>query len=740
MALALLLVMGAGLGWAPAAAAQSASPGASREYRIPAGPLDSALSKFSQQSGVWVFHDPALITDKKTPGLSGAHAPLPGLTQLLKGTGLKAVDKGGGRLALAEQPPGGDQEEVTALPAVRVRSQKDKMEPGDHSISVETLRRTMAKDMADIFAIDPSFSIGGGGRYAQRLYLRGIESNNLNITIDGAGQGKSLHQHMGDIGNMDPDILKAVEVQPGPGADRGPGALGGSIVFETADAQDLLEKGKNVGATLRGAYASADKSWLGSGSVYGALNNTYGILAHFSASDRQDYRIGDGDEAPNTAGQSRDYFVKFSMLDLSKHSLRLSAERNSDEGLYIWGYLGSDMGYPSEDSFAASYIKVKRETYTLNYNFNPDNPWVDAKLNLYYNDNTVENDDWNSEYTSEQVGGDLRNTFSFLLGPTSHRLTIGADYKGEESTGTNFTDGSTKSDDSKNLGLFIQDRVSIGPLGLSFGARFDDFEADFGPHSFSGSEVSPNVGATYEMIKGLIAFASYGEAVRASGIIPGSWMTNIQEDAVFKVSEPESSRQIQGGLRYRAQGLVLDSDHVRMEGTLFNTRIKNNIEAVGRRGIISEIINGDDLISQGFELRLVWGLPDFESSLGFSHVRTEDEDGNPVGVVRRQTGATGDRLVWDNRWRPLECLTLGYTMNGVFRLTDVPEGEPQRPGYVLHGIQAMWQVPWVPNLTLSLVVNNLLDERYSEHSSIYCDTGIMEEPGLDVRFGVTYKF
>lgn len=47
---------------------------------------------------------------------------------------------------------------------------------------------------------EPSVSIGGGGRNAQRLYLRGIGGTNLNITIDGAKQGGSLYQHMGDIG------------------------------------------------------------------------------------------------------------------------------------------------------------------------------------------------------------------------------------------------------------------------------------------------------------------------------------------------------------------------------------------------------------------------------------------------------------------------------------------------------------------------------------------------------------
>jgi hemoglobin/transferrin/lactoferrin receptor protein len=282
--------------------------------------------------------------------------------------------------------------------------------------------------------------------------------------------------------------------------------------------------------------------------------------------------------------------------------------------------------------------------------------------------------------------------------------------------------------------------MNLGALGLSFGARLDDYDVDYGSHNFSGDEVSPNLGATYDLIKGLTAFASYGEATRASGVIPGSWMTNIGANTRFDVTEPEKSKQWQGGLRYLGQSLLMADDHLRLSGTYFDTLIKNRIEAAGRRGVISEVRNGDDLTSKGFELRAAWGLPNFETSLNFTHVTLEDEDGNPVGVIRRVAGASGDRLVWDNRWQPMDQVTLGYTMDLVFRLTDVPEGEPERPGYVVHNIQAVYEPNWCPNLMLNLVVNNLFDARYAEHTTIYSPWGTVEEPGLDIRLGLTYKF
>ena len=446
-----------------------------------------------------------------------------------------------------------------------------------------------------------------------------------------------------------------------------------------------------------------------------------------------------GLKCPTPMGENHDYLGKISILDLNGHSLRFSAENIKTEGQYIWGYIGSDMGYPTDQSFDSDHIEVERQTYTADYRYEPGNDLINARLNLFFNDNKVTNDTRNTENKSDKTGGDLRNTFSFDLGPTAHKLTVGADFQSETSTGT-LDNGSEKENDSSNLGVYLQNRMNLGALGLSFGARLDDYDVDYGSHNFSGDEVSPNLGATYDLIKGLTAFASYGEATRASGVIPGSWMTNIGANTNFNVTEPEKSKQWQGGLRYLGQSLLMADDHLRLSGTYFDTLIKNRIEAAGRMGVISEVRNGDDLTSKGFELRAAWGLPNFETSLNFTHVTLEDEDGNPMGVVRRVAGASGDRLVWDNRWQPMDQVTLGYTMDLVFRLTDVPEGEPDRPGYVVHNIQAMYEPNWCPNLMLNLVVNNLFDARYSEHTTIYSPWGTVEEPGLDIRLGLTYKF
>lgn len=639
------------------------------------------------------------------------------------------------------QADSGSEAAHVALPLIEIAAET---ETQGRTIPIEQVQRNLASDMADLFKGDTSVSVGGGARNAQRLYLRGIEGGNLNITIDGARQGRSLHQHRGGIGGIDPSLLKQAEIITGPSAERGPGALGGAIRFETVDAQDLLDPGRRSGATLKAGYASADRSEQGGITVYGLANDHLGLLAHLSAINREDYRIGGGDEAPNTAGQDRNYFVKASLLDLQGHSLRLSAERNTNSGLYLWGSTGSDFGYPPEGA-VPQYQVAARESFSLEHRYHQGNPLIDWRLNLYSNDNSLEATTFDTsvanEVTSEEFGLSLRNVSRFRLGPTEHRLTLGGDYYSEEG-GSLSSSGGAQDFTSSNLGLFVQERMDFRWLTLSLGARFDDYSADYGLETLEGDAISPNASAELRLPRGFTAFAGYGEAVRGSGIIPISWLPLATE---IRAADAEESTQREAGLRYRADGLLRPGDRFNAELTLFNTELDQVIQRVGgggpphKVGLI--IDNTPGLTSEGFEVRASWSWEQFQTRLSFTSVDTTDRDGNPVGIIRRLGASSGDRLVWDNRWTPREGLSLGYTLTAVADLDEVPAGEPERPGYTLHDIQAEWRPRDMRNLTLSLAVHNLFDERYADQASlISTSTGVVEEPGRDIRLAISYRF
>lgn len=701
------------------------------QFSIHDGALEEALSAFSRQTGLTVRYDATIVEGVRTKGVQGEMTAREGLRTLLAGTGLKVTSSDGQLTLTALSGPQGKE---TVLPTMQVLGEA----VGTHEISMDKLRRTMATDMADVFKNEPSIVVGGGARNAQRLYVRGMDATNLNITIDGAKQGGSLHQHWGGIGSIDTSLLKKVEVQTGASADAGSGALGGGVRFETVDAQDLLKNEKTLGATIRGGYGSVDKSWQGGGSAYGLFADHFGILANFTGQDRRDYSMGGGDETPNTAGENYDYMLKLSMLDLESHSLRLSAERKKDSGLYVWGGPGSDMGFSSTAD--PVYVRTERTSLVADHRFNPDNPYIDSHINLYYNQNYIENQDAGAEYTADTIGGDVRNTFHLEFGPVKNDLTSGLDYVTEED-GSDVSGNQTEND-SYNLGFYLQNRLSWGPARLSFGARLDGYDAEFGDNSINGSRVSPNVGFEYDLLSWLTAFSNYGQAVRASGIIPGSWLANISASTTFEVNSPETSERYEGGLRFHKQGLLLSDDTWQLECTYFDSRLKNVITAQGGMGgVVTAIMNSTPLYSKGWEARMAWGIEEYHASVGYTHVTTHDEDGEPVSVSRRLAASTGDRLIWDNRFNFLESWTFGYTLTYVARLTDVADGEDERPGYVLHAVQAEWTPEFVSGLTLNLAVDNLFDRKYSSQTTIADSNGNLRyEPGRDVRLGFEYRF
>lgn len=671
-----------------------------------------------------------------------------------------AMQGGGVPLALAEVPDAQTVKEAnddpTTLKKITVKGTMENAPLESHEISTEALERAQAKEMKDIFATDPSVAVGGGGgRNTQRIYLRGVEGSNLNITIDGAKQGKSLHQHRGDIGGIDPAILKSVEVEAGPGVDRGPGALGGSIRFETVDAQDMLDPGESVGARFLTGYSSAADSFRGSASLYALLKEKIGFLAHLSATDLGDYRSGDGNTVPNSAGRDRSYFIKTSLLDMVGHSLRVSTEMFRNKGRYLWGGYGSDMGFPLPGYDPVTQLSV-RETYGIKYDYRPGAPLINVGFTFYYNDNSLENlepaktvsmykSSLVTRAISEAIGGEVRNTFSFTLGPTKHDLTLGCDYAHEDGTAY-FDTGVRSVNASGNLGVFVQERMSVGPLTFSAGARLDSYSAEYGPtQTIRGEEVSPSAGIEYEFLKGMTAFAGYGEAVRGSGIIPLTWLAGIDSSTNMNDGKPfeaERSDQIQGGLNARGRGLFLSGDRYHGKATVFQSQIKNLVERVdGGKFPVAKIWNNPNRItSLGYELRCGWGMGAFDTTLAYSHSKI-DEAGKSVTPVRRKIAPSGDRIVWDSRWQAFPGLALGYTLTAVTRLTSVPAGSQERPGYVLHDIQAEWEPVWLPGLKLSLAVNNLLDKYYCEQTTIAsANTATVPEPGRDVRITISYRF
>lgn len=652
-----------------------------------------------------------------------------------------AVISGGASQALAHSETGTQLETVEVV-GERLRSENDNAITG--KIDLEDIRERQPVSLSDLFVANPEISVGGGTVNAQRLYLRGVESSNLNITIDGIRQGRNLFQHRGGMLRLEPHLLKEVEVSVGPGsADQGAGALGGAVTFTTVDAQDLLSESQYFGSTIKAGYMSVnDASQLGV-TGYGRIGDNAGLVVHASGLDSDNMERGGGDEIPNSADKDSSFFIKYSLLNAGDHSLRVSAERNKNEGLYPWG--AGD--YPP-DVYLAFYAQgfaggsaakqlLERNAYAINYSWTPDSALINTTLNLFKSENSLENLNTGEQHDSDVTGWDLKNTSRFEGMGIEHILVAGVDFFEDE--GTNFTQQITYTNDNENLGFYIQERMAGEKWTFSAGARYDSYDSEYGPRTSSDSTWSPNISGTFNLTEQLTVLAGYSQASRGTGIMPLSGLDHIVDNVNFRGGklDPETSESKNLGLRYRQDGLFGLDGQLEARLSYFDTELEDIISFVGgaRMRPITEFYNIDGAYSsEGYELELSWTGKKLASKMRFSHTDLTDPNGDDIGEVLRLGVATGDKLVWDNSYDILPNLQAGYTLTSVSELDDLPQGVTSKDGYVTHDLRLRWRPEQVKGLTLYLMAQNLTDKKYTDHTTFtFGNTEGLEEPGRDIR-------
>lgn len=605
-------------------------------------------------------------------------------------------------------------------------------------IDSEQLERQQANDINDIFRTDPEVSIGGGTGVAQKIYVRGLEDSQLNVTIDGAVQSGNIFHHQGRL-SIEPELLKQVEVAAGAGrATDGAGALGGAIRFKTKDAEDMLQGGERFGGLVKAGYYDNTEGYKTSVSGYGYLTDNVSVVATMVYSDLGNYTDGDGNEQPFTEAQNKVGFIKLVGDITDAQKITLSYDHRGDEAYRNFRphWAESRKNFPLDQ-------EMNRDTFTLNYGLNPaDNPYLELDVTAYNTETELKHKsrpdaprETNNIAKTHSYGGDIRNTSSF----NSFAITYGVDYRKDTTDGT-FLAYSPDTYEFKGTvaGVYLQsDFRIVEPLLLSVGGRYDTYELE----DSYGTEVdhsgfSPNVSLNYSVIPGLNVYAGYAEAFRGAQI-PDSFMTDIELDPNRKAERAHNTEVgaswVNGGLNLSATAYINKIDDV-----------------VGKSAK-----NQGDLETKGFTARAGYTFNDLSMSLSFNHSRS-DLDGQRLIDENFGIGtSTGDTWVADINYYVLDNLLIGYTGRYVDRLDDAVEvveiykGEEyvtnysEKPGYAVHDIYSQWQPLSGEELTLSLAVKNLFDKDYRDHAS-YGDVNAIatapREPGRDIRFNVAYAF
>ncbi|EGM76000.1 outer membrane receptor protein [Rheinheimera sp. A13L] len=541
-------------------------------------------------------------------------------------------------------------------------------------VTADDIAKIQANDLSDIFRLEPSVTVGGGGLgITQLVYIRGFEDTMLNVTVDGAPQTGTLFHHIGRL-SIEPELLKSVEVQAGAGeATAGSGAIGGAIRFKTKDANDLLGKDERFGGMLKigGGTNNFDKY---SATGYGRIGDNWSILASHVKIDSDSYKDGDGNEiayeftdaAGNTVRQTTETGQELDFIKLSgelSHGqyLSLSYETREEEGSFP-----SKPNFPISPSNPIYPIATERNTTVFNYGIHQGD-LLDLAVTLYDTEQSLlvkGNRAWHPyQGQIETQGGDIRNTLD--LG--AHALTVGVEYRDQRSSAGTLGKPLNAEETGEVLGIYAQNHWDItDTLLLSFGLRYDDYSlntthkfyaenqanfaavaaqfpqvaqagffvvADFdsltpvgrvvGPDgTFSylsrSSEaievksdgVSANIGLAWQLTPDWKFTAGYAEALRGKEV--GDTFT-IDYNGVEPDVVAEEAENTEVGLEYNQDGLMFKI--AAYQSTLHDAM---NLEVGG-----TNVRNIGDIKSDGVELKLGYLKDDLRIVASYVHNNSE---------------------------------------------------------------------------------------------------------------------
>lgn len=636
------------------------------------------------------------------------------------------------------------------------------------SITAEDIEQFQANDLADVFRESPSVSVGGSVGVAQKIFIRGLEDAYLNVTVDGAQQTSTLFHHIGRV-TLDPDLLKQIDVQAGAGeATSGPGAIGGSIRFKTKGAQDLLRGDEQFGGRVKASYFSNEGTRY-SGSLYGKLSDSWGLLGYYSTVDRDNFEDGDGNEVLGTAADQDLMFLKASGYIADNQYLSISAEQRDEEGEFSarpnWVVLEGAPLYPSE---------AERDTYVANYRFD-HSALVFLEATAYQTSSSFRGGRFDFLSDIDTYGFDIRNTTDI----SNHVFTYGIDYRKDEVESGPGVGPVQNAEEGSVMGIYAQAHSNITPeLLLSYGVRYDDFDFQqqiliddyYGtpvtdePSGLDDNELSFNVGLEYQLTEAWTLGLGYAEAARGKQIGDGFTLDEYLydgEDVPVVASDvvPETVTNIEASIEYSANNLNarLSAYESTIDDVLFSGYQGNSV-----------FNNIGDLESSGVEFNLAYRWDSVDVYFGFSSVDVElmpREDlysvpYNSIDINGYEFvglgNSRGDTWVLGADYTVTADISVGFNITMVDDINIDTLHQALENGwtdslyslnkadYTLVDIYGEWEV--TNDLRLNLAVTNLFDEAYIDHSSVGDYSEVFpsvigpQEAGRDIRLSVTYDF
>lgn len=647
---------------------------------------------------------------------------------------------------------------VTANSSVREKVQEDGVYVEDYTPAQQ------ASHLSDFLNVVPGVTVGGTSAVNQRIRIRGLEDSNLKVTIDGARQEGKLFYHMGDL-TLDPDLLKQADVAVGNNSvTLGNDAIGGAVAFKTVDAADLLKPGQRIGAKLHAGYASNNDELLTSATVFAAPTDNVDLLAYYGKRDTNSGEDGNGRELFEDS-KSENILLKAGAYIADDHHIGANFSSTEKKGIFPFR-----PDFPSRND-APIPQQVKRDTYGLDYTYNPASKLIDVDTNVYQTKTRILRDsDYNKnpgfEFDAQvkTTGAKIQNTsivdssvFEGITG--THKLIAGVEHYKKESDYHGVERGTTipvsGRDEATNTSVYLEDQWQMGKFSLTPGVRYDRYKS---PDFIAGGKTYDNVvgalAASYEIAPSTQIFASYTQLFNGPDLSQAIFNRNGVGTVVNNDLKAEEGSNTEVGIVKTLRDLTVAGDALQLSGKYFETDIENYIEFV-RSGLdcapepgsnCQGAINKDeDYKIKGVELAADYKMNNFSMGLSYSRARSKGEDtGYSIPSVTGSSSESGDKYMVNLAYAPTETTDIGWRSTYVASvMPNTGENDIEKPSYNVHDIFMNYSPKQVDGLKATLGVYNLFDEAYASHSSRLNpidDVTTDFEKGRNIKASLTYQF
>lgn len=615
------------------------------------------------------------------------------------------------------------------------------------NLGENAIETKQADHLSDLLRDLPGVEVGGSHSINNRINMRGLQDEDLSITLDGAKiQNVNMFHHIGNL-LINPDILKKADIQVGTNSVVS-GSLGGSVAFETKDGKDMLDKGKDFGARVSSTYNSND-SLGGSISGYGKVSNDVDFLVYHNYLNKNNWKDGEGKKSFGSDGNIQNTLTKLGYNLNDAQRVSISYDTLTDEGDY---FPRPDMGSNANaaltgvgKTFDTEYT---RETITLKHELNLGDKLV-LDTTVYSNENELERDEnW--------VGGARSPRPDFIGTLKGEVKTVGLNTKAQSNmdvltTLNTFTYGLTydeqtskvswngakygKDEEAKETATFVEDAIDFNNgLVITPGVRYTNYKLDSSYGDINDNEFTYGLAGEYALSETVTLQASGTTLYKGVPMVDvlASDRTVMTESGDLKA---ETGLNKEVGFTYMNDN-VLNADKVGFSFKYFRTDIKDVIQAWD--GNTPIIFNNGDLELKGFEASFKFIKGDVSTLIALSKSDTEFS-----ATQRASNYEQGDKVTVgvDYKITPL----VDVSWNSIF-VKGSGDGVDslEKTGYGVHDASIKYIPEINKNLSVIAGIDNIFDKEYIAHTSRNdYSRGIFlgdYEPGRSYKVTLAYKF